>query len=507
VSGIRLVDAGAVRPSTYNPRQADPRRLALVELSLRKLGFLLPLHADAGGELLSGHQRHHVYTDAMGGARVPVHYAPAMDLETRKAVNIGFNRGTNDMPRDSTPQDLTAALEALRIEELAAALPDLTPDTPEFFPCVRVEHRPIRPLLKANAGRWVVYARNMARLLRGKGIVIPIVVGPDGRVVNGIGRLEDQAAQKAATVPVVEVSAEAAEFAGAMLNLLSMDFDLHTRYEDLLRYNSFRRARRSRKGLGRGFVFPLVGKKAANTFDITRAADRKRWVQRFGRSVVDFGAGHLHETAMLREAGVYVTAFEPYRLGGGNEIDKPASITLARAFLQDVAAGREWSSVFIASVLNSVPFAEDRRHVVAICAALCGRGTSLYACASSTKQSAWENVNGADYISDVNGATVQFRLGYEPGITIGDFGSRPKVQKHHTAREFHQLLAERFGWVGVQEASNNVEAECRQPRPLDPGALRSALAFEFDLPYPDGTRMGLVDEAHAAFSQRLGVTL
>ena len=33
----------AVNPSTYNPRTADPKRLDLIELSLRKLGFIAPI--------------------------------------------------------------------------------------------------------------------------------------------------------------------------------------------------------------------------------------------------------------------------------------------------------------------------------------------------------------------------------------------------------------------------------------------------------------------------------
>jgi hypothetical protein len=42
---------------------------------------------------------------------------------------------------------------------------------------------------------------------------------------------------------------------------------------------------------------------------------------------------------------------------------------------------------------------------------------------------------------------------------------------------------------------------------LDVARLRKAIEFEFDLPYEDGTRMGLVEEAKVAFSQRLGVAL
>ena len=35
---IKIEPISAVNPSTYNPRTADPKRLNLIELSLRKLG-------------------------------------------------------------------------------------------------------------------------------------------------------------------------------------------------------------------------------------------------------------------------------------------------------------------------------------------------------------------------------------------------------------------------------------------------------------------------------------
>ena len=42
---------------------------------------------------------------------------------------------------------------------------------------------------------------------------------------------------------------------------------------------------------------------------------------------------------------------------------------------------------------------------------------------------------------------------------------------------------------------------------LEPGKLRAAVEFEFNLPYPDGTRMGLAKEAIAAFEKRMGISL
>ena len=68
---IEICDINDVRPSTYNPREADTGRLNLIEWSLRKFGFLLPIYADNEGEILSGHQRHLV-AQRMGAKRIPV---------------------------------------------------------------------------------------------------------------------------------------------------------------------------------------------------------------------------------------------------------------------------------------------------------------------------------------------------------------------------------------------------------------------------------------------------
>lgn len=497
---VRIVPVASINPSTYNPRTADPRRLDLLEVSLRKLGWLLPIFADKHGEILSGHQRHHVAC-RMGLLEVPVVFTEPMDLALRKAVNIAFNRGTNDMRVVDTPKTLTQALERSRVHELAARLPDLDPSSPEFMRCAHASMEPIEPLLDANRGRWLRYARNLARLLAGKGIRMPLVATPDNVVVNGIGRLEYAAAQGERSVPVVRISADEAALSDAVLNQLSMDFDLQSRYADLLRHNSFRRPRRVRDYLGRGFVFAVNHGVAANQFDFHDPRHMARWRAEHGDSVVDFGAGHLHETLMLRSKGIHVAAFEPYRLGS-NDVDKAESIRCVREFLEDVATGRKYSSVFISSVLNSVPFEADRQHIVCILNALCSPTTKVYAVAQSVKSANWRMLQGGEQLAKTSSEMVLFALDYEPGIQLGDFQEKPKVQKYHTVREFYDLFKPWFEQVNVRDSFDNCEAICARPRPVDRDRLMQALAFEFDLPYPDGSRMGLVGEAIAAFAQR-----
>ena len=306
--------------------------------------------------------------------------------------------------------------------------------------------------------------------------------------------------------PVVYVTDAEAEFARAMMNLLSMDFDVQTRYADLLRYNSFRRARRVREELGNGFIFAVHGSKPCHTFDINNPRQRSLWIKEYGACALDFGAGHLTETFLLRQAGIDCTAFEPYRLGG-SEINKAESIDLTREFLVAVASGKDWTAIFISSVLNSVPFAEDREKIAILCAALCRPFTKVYACASSASETGWRQVQGKAFMNESNAGNICFRLDYEPGIRLGDFQDKPKVQKYHTEKEFHSLFIGFFRSVKVTEMSNNVTAICTSAKAVDVVRLREAIEFEFDLPYPDGTRMDLVAEAKAAFSKRLGVVL
>ena len=98
-----------LRPSAYNPRKADEERLNLVELSLRKFGWLLPIYADINGEILSGHQRHLV-ASRMGAKTVPVVRTPQMPVERRMGINVLYNRATNDLYKNQSSTDMKEAL-------------------------------------------------------------------------------------------------------------------------------------------------------------------------------------------------------------------------------------------------------------------------------------------------------------------------------------------------------------------------------------------------------------
>lgn len=115
---IKLVPITDVKASEYNPRKNDEKRLALTEMSLRKLGFLLPIYADTSGEILSGHQRHLVAT-RMGFTRIPVQYVNNMSL-TREKPSISSLTEPQTTSQNRTPATRLRAASIIWIFRVCA---------------------------------------------------------------------------------------------------------------------------------------------------------------------------------------------------------------------------------------------------------------------------------------------------------------------------------------------------------------------------------------------------
>lgn len=209
--GVELVPVERLKPAGYNPRRADAERLALVRLSLSRLGFLLPIVATPDGEILSGHQRHAVAM-SMGARQVPVMFVD-IPQERRRGLNILFNRATNDIPMTADEVRLRAELQCANAHELAERLPDLDPNGPEFWPCLSWATRNVRQLACRNVASFQPQSANVGRTLARLGVQLPIVLTEDDAVVNGIGRLEAAARKGRETIEAITVSPVKAELA------------------------------------------------------------------------------------------------------------------------------------------------------------------------------------------------------------------------------------------------------------------------------------------------------
>lgn len=451
---IKLVPIDAVQASEYNPRRNDEKRLALTELSLRKLGFLLPIYADESGEILSGHQRHLV-ASRMGFQQIPVEYVSGKTPGERRAVNVLFNRATNDLQKQDTCAIIRRRLYETDIEAMTGELPDIEPGSEASFPCVYALRRmDVVKLAKLNHRSFDTHIKQLAK---------------------------------------------------------SLERRMESTYADDLRFNSFMRERNTREtdaegnaALGDGFFKGVFPKNCGRDFCKLEGAALETWRRHYGSSVVDFGAGKLNNTRTLRKAGIQVSAFEPYFVTVGEKIHKEKSLEIAARFLDEVEAGTPYSSVFISSVFNSVPFMADRKQIAVIAAALCAPDGMVVCWCQSNKAPQFVNTKKKFLAAE---KVLTFDLDYEPNTILGDIGAHPKVQKGHTEEEMRAIFAPCFRTVKRLEMITKFwYMEAADPI-VDPAALAAALDFEFELPYPDGSRMGLSQRAREAFEHRLGIRL
>jgi len=512
----KLVSIDELRPSAYNPRKADPERLNMVELSLRKFGWLLPIYADVNGEILSGHQRHLV-ASRMGAKMVPVVRTPEMPVERRMGINVLYNRATNDVYKNQSSADMREQLFSMEgLFDRITALPDIEVDTPEWYPVLKTKPQSVLRLIQLNE-RWAEnHALMMAGQFRSKGLPsMPIVCTPENEVLNGRARLTFAAMENIDFIDCVVVPSSVKEEVKAMMNLLSMDFDIQERYADLLRHNSFRRRNQKQTILTPTFLEDFLRNFVSSgnrngAFHLNDPKHIELWKQYYGNTVIDFGAGLCDKTEILQNMGVDAIPFEPFLLGPDNEtIDTEGAQALTARFLERVANGTQWSSIFMSSVFNSIPFYQDRVHVVNLVASLCSPTTKFYTSAISSESDRWHNHAQGDVKKGHDTISGGFPLDYEPRIIVADVAAKPKVQKYHTPIEFKELVLNGFKTVEVFNTAKNglVQAVGINPRPISKEDLVAAIEFEFDLPHPGGRRLGMVKEAKAAFSQRLGIEL
>jgi len=521
-----LVPLERVEAAAYNPREADPDRLDLLTLSLRKLGFILPLYALPNGHLLSGHQRLTVAKN-LGCTKVPVVFIDVPENKL-KGINILFNRTTNDMRSTDTSTTISRSLPIDRLQALLDAVPDKDPNAPDFYRCMTPEQVPVDTLMQGLTRQFETNAVGICRKIQHLGIHMPVVLNPEGKVVNGSFRLMALGEIKTTlvrtgnwpeTFPAIRLSAEEAELADLLLNLVSMKFTVEKQYADLLRWGAYRRQENKVTDLPQSWRILVNDWKAKSAREDLDESERfwNSFRAKYGETVCDFGAGHRRVKPLLEQKGIVCSEWEPYpcdwrnEVGDGERKDLP-SLVLARKvtdqFLAEVRDHR-YTSVILSAVLNSVPFHFDRLCVLAVCHALCHFGGQIVG-----QCRAPENTSSVNYLknrTDPDGhhlpAPSTFLLDYEPNITLGNVGIAPKVQKAHSAREVDALLKTFFTETKVVSNKNYVWFQARFPRRLNPAVLAKAVVHEFDLPYRDGERLGRAQEALDAFSARVGVDL
>jgi hypothetical protein len=494
-----MADTHSLTPDKTNPRKPDPARLGLLRLSIAKLGFLMPVFADkATGLLLSGHQRQTVSKE-LGLTQIPVQYID-IKQDDIAGVNILFNRTTNDFGAFDTGAIAREKLDLETVIAAAEALPDADPERPFAIDC-KMER--VVEIAAAHSDKFNDKAANQAQAIMRMGVYIPAVVSASGMIVNGVHRIFAGLAQGMTEYPVVRIPDEIATVALNFLNYLSMDFHVDSDFEKLIRYSAYRRPQNNRGVVPKSYRFWANGERTLLDRDSYGPEYWTKFRDIHGKTLLDFGAGLGKVAPYLRTKEFDAHDFEPYRIDPDSESGKPSpaySKQQARRFLESISDPRlKFNSIFLSSVLNSVPFAKDRLCVLAIVHALCSRDTVVYGTCRDISDFNYEygGIRKANY----------FTFDTEAGVRVGDVMRNPKIQKFHSQEEAAEMF-KRF-WKDVQfwPGGNVFYWRVAAPMGFRPDVVASALELEFDLPYDDGSTMGLVDVAKQAFSKRLGVTI
>lgn len=476
-----------------NPRRSDPARMGLLRLSLKKLGFIQPLFITPAGMLLSGHQRTTVANE-INYKNVPVVVVDLTEEQVR-GFNLVANRASNDFTAFDTGSSSARRLDLEKVIAAAEALPDFAG---ENWYALKCKNEPLAPLTAGQAQRYDKKAANMALVPYRMGVKIPVVASISGAIVNGVHRAFAALEVGETEWPVIRIPDTHAEVAMNFLNYLSMNYDVGGDFERLLRAGAYRRPQNSRGAVGKSYRFWANGNRVLPDKD-SYSAEYWRKFRDIHGSVLDFGGGLCKTAPYLQSKGIPAIDFEPYRIDPDSGVGVPSpsySRQQAKRFLSLISdPALKFDSIFLSSVLNSIPFLRDRMCVLTIVHALSTRGTAIYGTCRDSSDFEYEygGIRNANY----------FVFDSEPMVRLGDITSRPKVQRfetHDTARAMFEKL-----WKGTEfwPAGNVFMFKLTSPKGLNLKVLSQALEFEFDLPYLDKTTMGLVKEAKAAFAARL----
>lgn len=491
---VQLVSIDKLHADPANPRQSIPARMGLLRLSLAKLGFVQPIIALRNGMLLSGHQRTTVARE-LGVEKVAVIYVDVPEAD-QKGFNILANRATNDFTAFDTGSKAQGKLD---LDTVIAAAENLEDFPDENWFALNCKNEDISGLLKDKASQYDKKAAVLADAVRRMNIRIPLVVSESGEVVNGIHRAFAALEAGEKQWPVIRIPDAHAEVAMNFLNYLSMDFHVDDEFKTLILHSAYRRPQNSRGAVGKSYRFWANGNRTLPDKDSYSTDYWRKFRDIHGLTVLDFGAGLGNAAPYLRTKDIDAYDFEPYRIDPGGDVGVPSpsySKAMARQFLRDIADPKlRFDSIFLSSVLNSVPLPEYRLAVLAIVHALSTRATGVYGTCRDISDYNYEygGVRNANY----------FTFDSEPGVRVGDVMRAPKLQKFMSQDEARVMFAKLWKGIEMWPGGNIFYWRLTAPMGINPKVVGQALELEFSLPYADNSRMDLVDEAKAAFSKRL----
>lgn len=451
------------KPAKYNPRRIGEKQFEALRESIRVLGVVKPVIV-SDGTIIAGHQRTKAIT-AEGIETTPAHLLKGVSL----TEEIRFNQLHNGADIDSE-------------ESLQASVPALS----RGWHVVSASEVRVADMLKAGAVR----RQEIMRLLTKHGPWGGAVATTTGKIVSSA----DYAAScKILNLPVhvfvidATLESQAKAFLAGQYGEYSYEHLPRTTWAQALAQMNRLNGGGSTENRSRTFervVIPNISTK---------------------ERVLDFGAGKMAYSRMLRAQGYDIQALEFYLQKDGRIAFEAVHRHITR-ILRDVERRGLFDTVVCDSVLNSVDSIEAEQAVLRTLASLCRVGGKVI---YSGRSLDFENAHLKLKQYKGKRATnrhVQFLD--ENGISAIYSRGVWRYQKFHSLAQIHSLTR---SYVGSDYEIRDSEGRVMKPsakristsgwsvlaineRPSTIEESLEALKFEFNLPLPDGKRYGRHDD-------------
>lgn len=450
-----------LKPAAYNPRRIDDAAFVALRESVRTLGMIRPIIVTTAGKLIAGHQRSRAML-AEGLSVTPAHVLADVGVDDE----VRFNQLHNASDKEVVDADLRvdgplppgwSTLEPGRL--LVARRPQLASKLVEVIKLL-AHHGPYSGAVASADGR-IVAGHLYAFACRTVGLPIHLYTLPAGRCADAAERL----------------ARDYGEF--------SYDHLPRTTWVQSLAQMYRIRKGRDARGCSRTYETMVLPR-------LTR-----------GMRLLDFGAGQMDYVRHLRRRRFDAIGVEFYRRKPGTmALDLPAVHRDIDRLCSSLRTGGLFDVVVCDSVLNSVDSAGAERDVLTTINALCRPGGTIVF--SGRRRAFIEKIEHRlrrcrtsltrfVYFVDADGVTAM----YQRGVWL--------FQKFHTDARVHELAAEVVGpgcAVRTLQSGWGVAGEKTVTMPDAEASIRR----EFDLPLPDGSRIGRGEDVAAAWQSAVALS-